>query len=384
MNKKAIVVGCGLSGSVIARELAEKGFKVRILEKRNHIGGNMYDYIDEYGILVHKYGPHTFHTKKKELFNYIAKYGNWIDYKLTCGAVINNKCTPAPFNFQTIDDFFSIEEADMIKKALIEEYSPRNTVTVLEALRSKNDLVRRYAEFLFENDYKPYSAKQWGLDPMMIDPSILKRVPLKLNYDNKYFDDEYQVMPKDSYTSFFENLLNHSNIEIELNCDALTRIEIKGNSVFYNNEEIDFPLIFTGPIDALFRHRFGKLPYRGLHFVFVHEDLDSKQNMPVVAYPQEPDFVRIIEFKKLPPQDVKGTTYEKEYSIPCCSGDNDEPYYPLLTKESQCIFQKYKEEAQKCPNLYVCGRLGDYRYCNMDEALDAALVVSNMIIRDFK
>lgn len=382
MNKKAIVVGCGLSGAVIARELAEAGYQVRILERRNHIGGNMYDYVDEYGILVHKYGPHTFHTKKKELYDYICKYGEWVDFKLTCGAVINEKCTPTPFNFQTIDDFFNANEAVKIKKALREEYPSRSTITVLEALESKNETVRRYAEFLFENDYQPYSAKQWGLPPSKIDPSILKRVPLRLNYDIGYFDDEYQVMPKKSYVCFFENLLNHKNIEIELNCDALQRIDIKGNEIFYNNEIVDYPLVFTGPIDELFKHQFGKLPYRGLRFVFIHEDIESKQDMPVVAYPQEPDFIRIIEFKKLPVQKVNGTTYEKEYSIPCCSGSEQEPYYPLLTEESQENYAKYKEMSLGFRNLYICGRLGDFKYYNMDQALEASLNIAKRIIVD--
>ena len=380
MNKRAIVVGCGLSGAVIARELAEAGYNVLVLERRNHIGGNMYDYVDEYGILVHKYGPHTFHTKKKELYDYICKYGEWVDFKLTCGAVINGKCTPTPFNFQTIDDFFDPEEAKRIKKALLEEYPSRDTITVVEALESKNEFVRGYAEFLFENDYKPYSAKQWGLHPSKIDPSILKRVPLRLGYNTGYFDDEYQVMPKTSYVTFFEHLLNHKNIEVELNCDALARIDIKGNKIFYNNEEICYPLVFTGPIDELFKHQFGKLPYRGLHFVFVHEDIESKQDMPVVAYPQEPDFVRIIEFKKLPTQKVEGTTYEKEYSIPCCSGSDDEPYYPLLTEESQKNYFKYKEISSNYRYLYICGRLGDFKYYNMDQALETALELSKRII----
>lgn len=380
VNKKAVVVGCGLSGSVIARELAEAGYKVLVVERRNHIGGNMYDYVDDYGILVHKYGPHTFHTTKKELFDYINKYGKWDEFKLTCGAVINGKCTPTPFNFQTIDDFFDADKAKLIKKELLREYPNRETVTVLEALSCKNDLVREYAEFLFENDYKPYSAKQWGLDPSQIDPSILKRVPLRLSYKNGYFDDQFQVMPHVSYVCFFKELLNNKNIEIELGSNALERIKISNNELFWDGKKVDFPIVYTGPIDELFGHSFGKLPYRGLHFVFEHESEESKQDMPVVAYPQEPDFVRIIEFKKLPVQNVSGTTYEKEFSIPCCSGDKDEPYYPLLTVESQNTYKKYKKLSDKIDNLYVCGRLGNFKYYNMDQALETALTLSREII----
>jgi len=381
-NKKAVVVGCGLSGAVIARELAESGYRVRIIERRNHIGGNMYDYVDEYGVLVHKYGPHTFHTTKKELFDYICKFGQWDEYKLTCGAVICGKCTPTPFNFQTIDDFFNNDEAKIMKKELLNEYPDRDSVTVLEALNSDNEAVKRYAEFLFENDYRPYSAKQWGLDPSKIDPSILKRVPLRLSYKVGYFDDPYQVMPHISYESFFMKILNHKNISVELGRDALDKVCVVGNVIYYDRMKVDYPIIYTGPIDELFNHSFGMLPYRSLRFEFVHENINSKQDMPVVAHPQEPDYVRIIEFKKLSIQQVDGTTYEKEYSIPCCSGGIDEPYYPLLTTNSQNDYLKYRELADKIKNLYVCGRLGDYKYYNMDQALEVALRMSEKIIKN--
>lgn len=381
-NKRAIIVGCGISGSVIARELAEAGYKVQILERRNHIGGNMYDYVDEHGILVHKYGPHTFHTTKKELFDYICKYSEWDEFKLTCGAVINGRCTPTPFNFQTIDDFFDAQEAELIKKELLKEYPNQESVTVLEALNSSNKVVRKYADFLFENDYKPYSAKQWGKSPSEIDPSILKRVPIRLNYKTGYFNDKYQVMPHTSYKSFFKNLLNHKNITIDLNTDALKKISIINNELFFDSAKVDFPIVYTGPIDELFDHVFGKLPYRGLRFVFEYENIESKQEMPVVAYPQEPDFVRIIEFKKLPIQHVEGTTYEKEFSIPCCSGDEEEPYYPLLTTDSIHIYGKYRHLANQIRHLFVCGRLGDFKYYNMDQALEAALNVSKSIMHN--
>lgn len=378
--KRALVIGCGLSGAVIARELAEREYNVIVLERRSHIGGNMYDHVDEHGIRVHDYGPHTFHTKKKELFDYICCYSVWDDYKLTCGAEINGICTPTPFNFQTIDDFYDKQRAERIKKAIKEEFPGKETATVVEALESENTFIHEYAQFLFDNDYSLYSAKQWGVSPSEIDSSILRRVPLRFNYDVGYFEDEYQAMPHDGYVAFFNRLLDHGNISVELNVDALQRIRIVENKIVYDGKIIDYPVIYTGPLDELFEHQYGELPYRSLRFKWVYENIDSKQNMPVVAYPQAPDFVRIIEYKKLPFQNVKGTTYEIEYSLPYMPGTKNEPYYPLLTDESQKLYGKYLKLLQLIPNIYVCGRLGDFKYYNMDQALERALTVCNEII----
>lgn len=380
--KQALVVGCGLSGAVIARELAEKGYKVQILERRNHIGGNMYDHVDEYGILVHDYGPHTFHTKKKELYDYMCRYAEWDEFYLTCGAEINGKCTPTPFNFQTIDDFYSIENAKRLKAEIKKEFPGRDTATVIEVLECKNSIIHEYAQFLFDNDYSLYSAKQWGVSPSDIDPSILKRVPLRFNYNIGYFDDKFQMMPHISFTSFFENLLAHPNIMVELNTDALEMLKIKSMKTVFEGQKVDYPVVFSGPLDELFGCCYGKLPYRSLHFEWIHEDTESRQNMPVVAYPQVPDYVRIIEYKKLPIQNVKGTTYEKEYSLPYKIGEDNEPYYPLLTEESQRLYLKYAQLAGEISNLYVCGRLGSFKYYNMDQALEFALKVSFKIINN--
>lgn len=216
INFDILIVGCGLTGSVIAREFAEQGKKLCIIERRNHIAGNMYNYVDKSGCLVSLYGPHNFHTKKKELCEYMCKYGEWQDFKLTCGAVINGKYTPTPFNFQTIDDFFEAKKANEIKDAIKKEYQNQETATVTELLNHKNSLIKEYATFLFENDYSLYTAKQWDFSPEEIDPSVLKRVPVRFNYEVGYFEDKFQVVPKTSFINFFENLLNHPNIEIHL------------------------------------------------------------------------------------------------------------------------------------------------------------------------
>lgn len=378
--KQALVVGCGLSGAVIARELAENGYKVKILEKRNHIGGNMYDYVDEHGTLVHKYGPHTFHTKKKKLYDYMCKYGEWEEYRLTCGAEIDGITTPTPFNFKTIDDFYASKEAEKLKKEIEQTFPGQSKATVVEALNCGNSIVEGYAQFLFDKDYSLYSAKQWGCKPSEIDPSILKRVPLRFSYDEGYFDDEYQVMPRKSFTTFFENLLNHNNIQVEKNVDALDHLKIIDGKIYVDGALIEYPIIYSGPLDELFDCKYGKLPYRSLRFEWKHVDVDSFQKYPVVAYPQANDFVRIIEYKKLPAQNVAGTTYEVEYSLPYKKGEDNEPYYPLLNDESQANYQKYETMASRISNLYVCGRLGNFKYYNMDQALEVALETANLLI----
>lgn len=365
---------------VIARELAEKGYKVKILEKRDHIGGNMYDFVDEHGILVHKYGPHTFHTKKKALYDYICKYGEWDEYHLTCGAEINGICTPTPFNYQTIDDFYPKEEASVIKDEIEKAFPGQKTVSVVEALNCGNEYVREYAQFLFDNDYRLYSAKQWGIPPEKIDSSVLKRVPLRFNYDEGYFDDAYQVMPHNSYTSFFERLLDHNNITLELGVDALKHIKIVNEGLYLDGDKICYPVVYTGALDELFQHCYGELPYRGIRSEWKYTQMDSLQKYAVVAYPQEKEIARIIEYKKLPVQNVQGTTYEVEYSIPYTPGeDNCEPCYPVLIDISQKNYSRYRMMADKISNLYICGRLANFKYYNMDQALETALEVAKSI-----
>lgn len=378
--KNCVVIGCGLSGAVVARHLAEQGKQVTILERRNHIGGNMYDYTDEHGILVQQYGPHTFHTKEKRLYDYMCRFEQWNDYKLTCGAVWDNKYTPTPFNFTTIDTFYPPEEARKLKEKLSAAFADRPTATVVEVLRHPDPDIRGYAEFLFRNDYAPYTAKQWGVSPEEIDPSVLQRVPLRFSYDTGYFDDAYEVMPAHSFTSFFEHLLDHPNITVELGQEALDRLKIQDNHLYLDGQELtDVPVVYTGALDELFGGIYGWLPYRSLRFEWNYAEQESFQDAPVVAYPQEAGFTRITEFKKLPMQESKGTTYAKEFPLPYQEGEKQEPYYPVLTEESNRQYSQYRALADKIPNLICCGRLADFKYYNMDQALSRALEVCEHI-----
>lgn len=372
----ALVIGCGLTGSVIARRLAEQGKQVEIWERRDHIGGNMFDCVDEHGFLVQKYGPHIFHTTKRELYEYMCRFEQWQDYKLTCGAVWGGKYTPTPFNFTTIDTFYPPEQAGRLKAKLENAFQGRETATVIEVLGHPDPEIRGYAEYLFQNDYAPYTAKQWGVPPEEIDPSVLQRVPLRFSYDEGYFDDEYQAMPVHSYTAFFENLLDHPNITVRPGIEALEHLSVSGTSLLLDGAELSIPVVYTGALDELFGCIYGRLPYRSLRFEWKFSDTDSLQDAPVVAYPQEKGYTRITEYRKLPVQEGCGSSYAVEYPLPYREGAKMEPYYPVLTPASRKQFEKYVCLAERIPNLICCGRLADFKYYNMDQALDRALNVS--------
>lgn len=366
------IAGSGIVGAVLAAELAKKGHTVQVLERRAHAGGNVYDYDDEYGIHVHHYGPHIFHTNDDEVYRYVSDNCELKDFNLVCGSVMDGKCVPTSFDFSSVDTFFQ-EEAEEIKAHIKAEFGDRASATVLEMLDSRDEYVRRFAEFLYEKDYKPYTAKQWGIDPEKVDRQIFKRVPILFSYGSKYFSDKYQAMPVKGYMEFIENLLKHPSIELRLNEEALDRFSIRDNQVMDGDKPLDGILIFTGALDELFDCKHGKLPYRSLRFVWKHEDIDSFQDMPVVAYPQAEGFTRITEYKKLPVQEVRGTTYAVEYPLPYKQGEAMEPYYPVLTEESQKLFRKYYDEAKQVRGLAFAGRLAEFKYYNMDQAIRRAL-----------
>lgn len=380
----AIIVGCGLSGSVVARYLAEElGKRVIIWERRKHIAGNMYDYVNEHGILVHKYGPHIFHTTKKPLYDYICRFGEWDDYHLTCMVQIDGKYTPSPFNFKTIDDFYLPDRAREIKEKLILAYPGHEKASIVELLKHHDPVIQEYANFLFEKDYRLYTAKQWGISPLEIDVSVLKRVPVLFTYKSGYFDDPYEAMPNISYTHFFRTILDHPNIQIELGVQALDHLHItrSSNQLLVDGIPTEVPVIFTGALDELFRYIEGYLPYRSLKFEWKYEEIESLQEAPVVAYPQAEGFTRITEYKKLPVQDVCGTSYAVEYPLQYKAELKTEPYYPVLTEKSQQQYNVYKQKADAVKNLFYCGRLADFKYYNMDQALERALEICDQLNR---
>jgi UDP-galactopyranose mutase len=316
----------------------------------------------------------------------MCRYTDWQPYKLICGAVWDDKYTPTPFNFTTIDTFFSKEEAVKLKEKLMTAFSGQKTATVVEVLEHPDPDIRGYAEFLFQKDYAPYTAKQWGISASKIDPSVLKRVPLRFSYEEGYFDDPYETMPAQGFTNFFEKLLDHPNISVELEREALNCLKVSssGAELLLDGQPISVPVIYTGALDELFACCEGRLPYRSLRFDWKYEGKDSFQEAPVVAYPQAPEYTRITEYKKLPPQNASGTSYAVEYPLPYHPEQGAEPYYPVLTEKSKQQYEAYRERASKIPNLILCGRLADFQYYNMDQALERALQVCDVLKKRYR
>lgn len=383
MNKlgmDALIVGCGFCGSVIARLLAEKkGKRVLIIDRRNHIGGNMYDSIDSNGILIQQYGPHIFHTNNRKIMEFLQSYGDWNSYRLKYMVDINGVLYSMPFNFSMIDSIYEKEEGELLKNKLNTLFFNEEEVSIIDLLECEDPMIQSFAQYLFEEDYRPYTSKQWGIPPEEIDCSVLNRVPFLLSYRKDYTSDRFECLPDCGYTYFFEKLLNHPLITINLETYSSNLITITDNKLFICKEEADIPVIYTGAVDELAGYKYGVLPYRSVHFEY--ETILSKSYQPaaIIAHPKAIGYTRITEYRKLPLQETGNnkTTIVREYPMewkPCDETAN-EPYYPVLTKESLKLYQKYHKELEDIPNLFLCGRLADFKYYNMDAVVERAIDV---------
>ena len=379
-----IIIGAGLAGGVIARKLAEKNNKILIVERREHLAGNTYDCLNEHGIRIQKYGPHVFHTNSDEVYQFITQFCIPIEYKTKCEAVIDGFCTTVPFNFKTIDQFYSPAGAELLKKEISDLYQGRDSVSILEMLEAHQISVRNFANFLFEKDYRPYTAKQWGISPSEIDSSVLKRVPITLSYNDTYFQDKYEFIPKDGFTSLYKSLIDHSNIDVKLKEDALKHIkfDLENHRILFDNEDVE--IVYTGAIDELFNYEFGLLPYRSLRFDFKSIETTNFQNVAIVAYPQAEGYTRITEYTKMPFQDGNGwTCVAYEYPTNYCNkngiAETNEPYYPILTEESKATYEKYRDYSKEFQNLTLVGRLAEFKYYNMDQVILSALEVADKL-----
>lgn len=385
MHYDSIVVGAGFSGAVAARELAEAGKTVLVIDKRAQIGGNMYDSEDSNGVLVHWYGPHIFHTSSKDVFDYLKRFSDWSPYEHRVLGRIDGKHVPIPFNFRSLDLLFPAQKAELIKAKLTEQFPNQQKVSVLDLMNAEDITVKEFGDFVFEKVFLHYTAKQWGTPPAQVDRSVINRVPVVLGYDDRYFQDTYQFMPNNGFTPIFESLLDHPAITVRLNCEASTVLTLdqQHGRLYFNQEAFEGTVVFTGAIDQLFGYCYGSLPYRSLDLIFEQKPMTDFQPAAVVNYPNEEAFTRITEFKKLGGKQIKdSTTILKEYPMQYdpMEEKGNIPYYVISSTENLSRYQQYADLAASFPNLFLCGRLAEYKYYNMDAAILQALRLSKTIL----
>jgi len=361
--KKILIIGAGFAGSVVAREMAEAGHQVQVVDRRDHIAGNAYDVKDEYGILIHQYGPHIFHTNSERIFNYLSKFTEWRAYEHKVRGVVEGKEYPFPINRDTLNQLYDLKldeqgAADFFEKVR----EPKAQV------KSSEDVVlNSVGRDLYEKFFLNYTKKQWGLDPSELKAGVAARIPTRTNSDDRYFTDTFQAMPLHGYTVMFENLLNHPNIKVQLATDY--KDWLKQDNLYDH-------VVYTGCIDEFYDFKFGKLPYRSLRFEHEHlANTEKYQSVGTVNYPNDFDFTRITEFKHLTGQQHPATSIVREY--PTAEGD---PYYPIPRDENEALLKKYKALADEEQNVTFVGRLAEYRYYNMDQVVGAALNAVDKIL----
>ena len=356
-----LIVGAGFAGSVLAERLAAgSDKKVLICDKRPHIGGNAYDHYNEAGILVHKYGPHIFHTNARDVFDYLSRFTEWRPYQHRVRASVDGQIVPIPINLDTINTLYGLN----LTSFEVEDFFKKVAEPCGEIRTSEDVVVSTVGRELYEKFFRNYTRKQWGLDPSELDASVTSRVPTRTNRDDRYFTDTYQAMPLHGYTRMFERMLDHPNIKVLLNCDYR---EVE--------KEVSFrEMIYTGPVDTYFDYCYGKLPYRSLEFKHETHDQTVFQSAPVINYPNEQPYTRVTEFKYLTGQEHNRTSVV--YEFPQAEGD---PYYPVPRKENAAIYAKYKALADRTAGVTFVGRLATYKYYNMDQIVAQALTTYGKI-----
>jgi UDP-galactopyranose mutase len=355
-----LIVGAGYAGSVLAERLASSGKKILILDKRPHIGGNAFDTFDDAGILIHPYGPHIFHTNSLEVFEYLSRFTAWRAYQHKVLGLVDGNLVPVPFNMNSLQQLFPPSFAARLEAKLVEKYGYSVKVPILK-MREEADADLKYlADYVYKNVFHGYTTKQWERTPEELDASVTARVPVAISKDDRYFGDTYQAMPLHGYTRMFERMLAHPNIKIMLNTDY--------------REIIDFVpferMIYTGPIDAFYNFKYGKLPYRSLEFKHQTVDQEWYQSAGTVNFPNDYQYTRITEFKYLTGQSSPRSSIVFEY--PRAEGD---PYYPIPMPEYNALYKRYEEDAALEQKVTFVGRLATYKYYNMDQIVAQALSV---------
>ena len=358
-----LIVGAGFAGSVLAERLAtQANKKVLIIDQRNHIAGNAYDYYNKDGILVHKYGPHIFHTNSRDVFDYLSHFTPWRSYEHKVLASVDGQLVPIPINQNTINKLYGLN----LSSQEVEEFMNSKAEPLSRIKTSEDVVVSKVGRELYEKFFRGYTRKMWDLDPSELDASVTARVPTRTNKDDRYFTDTYQAMPLHGYTRMFQKMLDHPNIKVMLNTDYKEIVDV----IPYKH------LIYSGPIDSYFNYCFGKLPYRSLEFKFETIDAETFQETGTVNYPNEQAYTRITDFKYLTGQKHPKTTVV--YEFPKAEGD---PYYPVPRPENNEIYKKYQQLAASMTNTYFVGRLATYKYYNMDQVVAQSLTMFKKIMQ---
>lgn len=382
-NYDAIVVGAGYAGAVCARMLAEgSSFRVAVLERRNHIAGNAYDYVDEAGVLVHKYGPHIYHTFDDRVHQFLTRFTEFTDYQHKVLANIHGTLMPVPFNHKSLKLAFGDEKGEHLYHKLVMTFGENKKVPILELRKLNDPELSEVADYVYENVFLHYTMKQWGKTPDQIDPEVMGRVPVFVGDDDRYFPQApHQGMPAVSYTDLFEHMLDHDLISVFTDVDARDLLDVEQTSIKVCGQAYGGEIIYTGALDELFNMDLGALPYRTLDMEFETLDQDQFQPVGTVNYTVSEDFTRITEFKNMTGQVVPGkTTIMREYSKPYDPQSTQTPYYVINEPQNIELYKQYRERVRGLINFHVVGRLAEYRYYDMDGVVASALELSNQII----
>lgn len=372
----AVVIGTGFSGAVMAERMASQlNWRVLVLEQRSHLGGNCFDEYDQHGILIHRYGPHLFHTDNPEVWQYLSQFTEWRQYQHKVVADIDGKLVPIPFNLNSIDLCFPPEKAAMISKALAERFGEGSKVPILKLRQESDPLLVELANFVYDKVFVNYTTKQWGVTPEKIAAEVTARVPVVVGRDDRYFSDPWQAVPKHGYHSLFEKIFSHPNIEVQLSTPMSARVALdwNKNAISLDGRPFSGALVYTGMLDQLMPDSGPRLSYRSLRFDFSHLRRSYFQPVATVNYPNSEPYTRITEFKHLTGQDHAGTTIVREYPEAYTGNTGSEPYYPMFTSEDQHLYRDLAERLGAMPQIIALGRLAQYRYFDMDDAVVNAL-----------
>lgn len=367
-HKKILIIGAGPAGSTSARIFAEAGWTVDIFEKRRHVAGNCYDEVDENGVLVHRYGPHYFRTDQINLLKWLSNFTDWIPGRYFVRAKIGDRLIPMPISLATI----SALKGKVFSRESFEQYLEKERIPISTPRNAEEQCLAQVGRELYEALFRGYTVKQWGVEPRKLSPAVTARIPLRFNWDERYAFEKYQVMPKEGYTAMFRKMLDHSNIKVE------TGSPLDPSEIRRRREKYDYTF-YSGPIDTFFDLRYGKLGYRSLKFKWFYYNERYTQPCVQINYPNDFEYTRTVEIKHVTAQNLDGTTVCHEYSQA-----EGEPFYPLLTRENQERYGKYriladKESTRERPIIFL-GRLAEFRYYNMDHVILRAIEATNSIL----